>query len=95
VTNVLDRLLTITTMPGCCDCGRTHPVNPASAGRLPTERQKLPRYLSQSGVERLVDEMPRQYRAPSCWSAHVSEFVHPRADALVFTASAGGPLFGS
>jgi integrase len=30
---------------------------------LPTERQKPPRYLSQSEVERLVDEMPRQYRA--------------------------------
>jgi len=37
--------------------------NPASAVPLPTERQKLPRYLSQSEVERLVDEMPRQYRA--------------------------------
>lgn len=30
---------------------------------LPTERQKPPRYLSQSEVERLVDEMPPQYRA--------------------------------
>ena len=37
--------------------------NPASAVPLPTERQKPPRYLSQSEVERLVDEMPRQYRA--------------------------------
>jgi integrase len=38
-------------------------INPASAVPLPTERQKRPRYLSQSEVERLVDEMPRQYRA--------------------------------
>ncbi len=38
-------------------------INPASAVPLPTERQKPPRYLSQSEVERLVDEMPRQYRA--------------------------------
>lgn len=30
---------------------------------LPTERQKPPRYLSQGEVERLVDQMPRQYRA--------------------------------
>ena len=37
--------------------------NPATAVPLPTERQKPPRYLSQSEVERLVDEMPRQYRA--------------------------------
>ena len=37
--------------------------NPASAVPLPTERQKPPRYLSQSEVERLVDEMPRQHRA--------------------------------
>jgi hypothetical protein len=37
--------------------------NPASAVPLPTERQKPPRYLSQSEVERLVDQMPRQYRA--------------------------------
>jgi integrase len=37
--------------------------NPACAVPLPTERQKPPRYLSQSEVERLVDEMPRQYRA--------------------------------
>ena len=29
----------------------------------PTERQKPPRYLSQSEVERLVDDMPHQYRA--------------------------------
>ena len=39
-------------------------INPASAVPLPTERQKPPRYLSQSEVERLVDEMPRQYRGP-------------------------------
>jgi integrase len=38
-------------------------INPASAVPLPTERQKPPRYLSQSEVERLVDEMPPQYRA--------------------------------
>jgi site-specific recombinase XerD len=37
--------------------------NPACAVPLPTERQKPPRYLSQSEVERLVDQMPRQYRA--------------------------------
>ena len=37
--------------------------NPASAVPLPPERQKPPRYLSQSEVERLVDEMPHQYRA--------------------------------
>ena len=30
---------------------------------LPTERQTPPRYLSQSEVERLVDERPPQYRA--------------------------------
>src|SRR5829696_6497180 len=39
-------------------------INPASAVPLPTERQKPPRYLSQSEVERLADEMPDQYRAP-------------------------------
>jgi site-specific recombinase XerD len=38
-------------------------MNPASAVPFPTERQKPPRYLSQSEVERLADEMPRQYRA--------------------------------
>jgi integrase len=38
-------------------------INPASAVPLPTERQKPPRYLSQREVERLVDQMPRQYRA--------------------------------
>jgi integrase len=38
-------------------------INAASAVPLPTERQKPPRYLSQSEVERLVDEMPGQYRA--------------------------------
>jgi integrase len=133
--------------------------NPASAVPLPTERQKPPRYLSQSEVERLVDEMPRQYRAlvlvgayaglrwgeaaglrrrdidmlrsrihvtstavqlrgrvtldnvpkttrskrsvPVARSVmrqleqHLSEFVDPTADALVFTASAGCPLFRS
>jgi integrase len=37
--------------------------NPATAIPLPTERQKPARYLSQLEVERLVDEMPRQYRA--------------------------------
>ena len=37
--------------------------NPATAIPLPTERQKPARYLSQSEVERLVDEIPRQYRA--------------------------------
>jgi site-specific recombinase XerD len=36
--------------------------NPAIAVPLPTERQEPARYLSQSEVERLVDEMPRQYR---------------------------------
>ena len=35
-------------------------INPASAVPLPTERQKPPRYLSPSEVERLVDEMPSQ-----------------------------------
>jgi integrase len=37
--------------------------NPATAIPLPTERQKRARYLSQLEVERLVDEIPRQYRA--------------------------------
>ena len=133
--------------------------NPASAVPLPTERQKPPRYLSQSEVERLVDQMPRQYRAlvlsgayaglrwgeaaglrrrdidplrsrirvtstavqlrgrvtldnepkttrskrsvPVARSVmrrleqHLSEFVDQTADALVFTAPAGGPLFRS
>jgi integrase len=134
-------------------------INPASAVPLPTERQKPPRYLSQSEVERLVDEMPPQYRAlvlvgayaglrwgeaaglrrrdidpvrsriritstavelrgrvtldnepkttrskrsvPVARSVmrrlerHLSEFVDPTSDALVFTAPAGGPLFRS
>jgi len=134
-------------------------INPASAVPLPTERQRPPRYLSQSEVERLVDKMPRQYRAlvlvgayaglrwgeaaglrrrdidmlrsrihvtstavqlrgrvtldnvpkttrskrsvPVARSVmrrleqHLSEFVDPTADALVFTAPAGGPLFRS
>jgi integrase len=133
--------------------------NPACAVPLPTERQKPPRYLSQSEVERLVDEMPRQYRAlvlvgayaglrwgeaaglrrrdidplrlrirvtstavqlrgrvtldnepkttrskrsiPVARSVmrrleqHLLEFVDQTADALVFTAPAGGPLFRS
>ncbi len=38
-------------------------INPAIVVPLPTERQKAPRYLSQGEVERLVDEMPRQYRS--------------------------------
>jgi site-specific recombinase XerD len=37
--------------------------NPATAIPLSTERQKPAHYLSQLEVERLVDEMPRQYRA--------------------------------
>jgi integrase len=134
-------------------------INAASAVPLPTERQKPPRYLSQSEVERLVDKMPRPYRAlvlvgayaglrwgeaaglrrrdidmlrsrihvtstavqlrgrmtldnmpkttrskrsvPVARSVmrrleqHLSEFVDPTADALVFSAPAGGPLFRS
>jgi integrase len=133
--------------------------NPAIAVPLPTERQKPPRYLSQSEVERLVDEISPQYRAlvlvgayaglrwgeaaglrrrdidplrsrirvtstavelggrvtfdnepkttrskrsvPVARSVmrrleqHLSEFVDPTSDALVFTAPAGGPLFRS
>jgi integrase len=133
--------------------------NPATAVPLPTERQKPPRYLSQSEVERLVDEIHPQYRAlvlvgayaglrwgeaaglrrrdidplrsrirvmstavelrgrvtfdnepkttrskrsvPVARSVmrrleqHLSEFVDPTSDALVFTAPAGGPLFRS
>ena len=38
-------------------------IDPASAVPLPTERQKPPRCLSQSEVERLVDELPHQYHA--------------------------------
>jgi hypothetical protein len=38
-------------------------INPASTVPLPTERQKPPRYLSQSEVERLVGQMPRQASA--------------------------------
>ena len=38
--------------------------NPATDMPLPSERAKLPRYLSQDDVERLVDEVPEQYRAP-------------------------------
>jgi site-specific recombinase XerD len=38
-------------------------LNPPEAVPRPTERQKPPRYLSQSEVERLVEQMPRQYRA--------------------------------
>jgi integrase len=134
-------------------------INAASAVPLPTERQKPPSYLSQSEVERLVDQMPPQYRAfvlvgayaglrwgeaaglrrrdidplrsrirvtstavqlrgrvtldnepkttrskrsvPIARSVmqrleqHLSEFVDQTADALVFTAPAGGPLFRS
>ena len=134
-------------------------INAACAVPLPTERQKPPRYLSQSEVERLVDQMPRQHHAlvlvgayaglrwgeaaglrrrdidplrsrirvmstavelrgqvtldnepkttrskrsvPVARSVmrrleqHLSEFVDPNADALVFTAPAGGPLFRS
>ena len=134
-------------------------VNPGSAVPLPTERQKSPRYLSQGEVQRLVEQMPRQYRAlvlvgayaglrwgeavglrrrdidplrsrirvtstavqlrgrvtldnepkttrskrsvPVARSVmrrlelHLSEFVESTADALVFTAPEGGPLFRS
>ena len=133
--------------------------NPATAIPLPTERQKPARYLSQIEVERLVDEMPRQYRALVLVGAyaglrwgeaaglrrrdidplrsrihvvhtavelrgrvtldnepkttrskrsvpvarsimrrleeHLLEFVDGSADALVFTAPGGGPLFRS
>jgi integrase len=133
--------------------------NPATAVPLPTERQKPARYLSQPEVERLVDEMPRQYRALVLAGAyaglrwgeaaglrrrdidplrsrlsvvhtavkvrgqvtldnepkttrskrsipvartivrrleqHLVEFVGGSADALVFTAPGGGPLFRS
>jgi hypothetical protein len=48
--------------------------NPACAVPLPTERQKPPRYLSQSEVERVVDQMPCQYRASS-WSACTPDFA--------------------
>ena len=37
--------------------------NPAVAVPLPSERRKPPRFLSQSEVERLVEEMPGQYEA--------------------------------
>jgi integrase len=134
-------------------------VNPACAVPLPTERQKPLRYLSHGEVERLVDKMPRQYRALVLVGAYaglrwgeaaglrgrdvdslrfrigvtstavelrgrvtldnepkttrskrsvpvarsimrrleqpLSEFVYSTADALVFTAPAGGPLFRS
>jgi integrase len=134
-------------------------INAASAVPLPTERQKPPRYLSQSEVERLVDQMPRPYRAlvlvgayaglrwgeaaglrrrdidplrsrirvtstavqlrgqvtldnepkttrskrsvPIARSVmrrleqHLTESVDQTADALIFTAPAGGPLFRS
>jgi integrase len=134
-------------------------INPASAVPLPTERQKPPRYLSQSEVECLADEMPDQYRALVLVGAyaglrwgeaaglrrrdidplrsrirvtstavelrgrvtldnepktnrskrsvpvarsimrrledHLLEFVVGSADALVFTAPRGGPLFRS
>jgi integrase len=131
--------------------------NSAIAVPLPTKRQKSPRYLSQSEVERLVDEMPPRYCAlvlvgayaglrwgeaaglrrrdidplrsriritstavelrgrvtldnepkttrskrsvPVARSVmrrlelHLSEFVEPTSDALVFTVPSGGPLF--
>jgi integrase len=38
-------------------------INPGSTVPLPTQRQKPPRYLSRSEVERVVDQMSRQYRA--------------------------------
>jgi site-specific recombinase XerC len=38
-------------------------VNPAADVRLPSERAKVPRFLSQNEVERLVDETPEPYRA--------------------------------
>src|SRR5687768_12496954 len=47
--------------------------NPATAVPLPTERQKPPRYLSQSEVERLVDEMPLSI-ARWCWSVRTLAF---------------------
>ena len=37
--------------------------NPALSVPLPAERQTTPRFLSQKEVERLVDEMPAQYKA--------------------------------
>jgi len=133
--------------------------NPATAVPLPSERQRPPRYLSQNEVERLVNEIPSQYRAlvlvgayaglrwgeavglrrrdidplrsrirvtstavelrgrvtldnepkttrskrsvPVARSVmrrielHLSEFVDPASEALVFIASEGGPLFRS
>jgi integrase len=38
-------------------------LNPAENVPLPSEQLKLPRFLSQSEVERLADEMPDRYRA--------------------------------
>jgi hypothetical protein len=47
----------------CRDRRNRLQFNPATAIPLPTERQKPARYLSQLEVERLVAEIPRQYRA--------------------------------
>ena len=38
-------------------------VNPADRVPLPSERMRTPRFLSQTEVERLVDQMPEQYKA--------------------------------
>jgi site-specific recombinase XerC len=38
-------------------------ANPATNVPLPSERLKPPRFLSQLEVERLVEEMPDQYKA--------------------------------
>lgn len=38
-------------------------INPAYRVPLPSERMKPPRFLSQAEVERLVEEMPAQYKA--------------------------------
>lgn len=38
-------------------------INPATSVPLPSERSKPPRFLSQFEVERLVEEMPDQYKA--------------------------------
>ena len=37
--------------------------NPAADVPLPSERAKIPRFLSQSEVERLAAEVPDRYRA--------------------------------
>ena len=79
-------------------------INAASAVPLPTERQKPPRYLSQSEVERLVDQMPRQYRALVLVGAYaglrwgeavglrryvVTQLAHVRLSARPFRAENG------